>query len=95
MSPSPERALACRELVERITDHLEGARSPVERRRLEDHLARCAGCTVYVDQLRQLLRAARRLAGRRHAGALPAATRAALLAAFRHRRPRRGGAGDA
>jgi anti-sigma factor RsiW len=93
MTLPPESELACRELVERVTDWLEGALSPEERRRLEAHLAGCADCVRYVEQLRELLRVARRLGRRPDARALPEETRAALLAAFRGYRTRRNGHG--
>jgi anti-sigma factor RsiW len=82
MTLPPDSELACRELVERVTDYLEGALSPAERSRFEIHLAACAGCLAYVDQLRRLLRVARRLGRRGDAGLAPEA-RAALLSAFR------------
>jgi anti-sigma factor RsiW len=93
MTLPPESELACRELVERVTDWLEGALSPEERRRFEAHLETCRHCRVYVEQLRQLVRAARRLGRRFDAGALPEETRAALLASFRGYRARRNGHG--
>ena len=53
--------LECRELVELVTDYLEGALAPDERLRFELHLAGCDGCTAYLDQLRATLRAVGRL----------------------------------
>lgn len=50
------RRLICRELVDRVTDYFEGALSTGERRRFERHLARCSGCRVYVQQMRQTVR---------------------------------------
>jgi anti-sigma factor RsiW len=44
--------LTCRELVELVTDYLEDALSPVDRERFEEHLAVCAGCEAYVNQIR-------------------------------------------
>jgi anti-sigma factor RsiW len=44
--------LACRELVELVTDYLEGALAPAERARFEAHLADCPGCERYLEQLR-------------------------------------------
>lgn len=35
-----------------MTDYLEGAMSAVERTRFEAHLADCAACTAYLDQMR-------------------------------------------
>lgn len=53
--------ITCRELVEVITDFLEGA-LPVEQRDLvERHLAMCTWCQTYLDQMRDTLAAAGRL----------------------------------
>ena len=48
--------LTCAELVELVTDYLEGALPPREARRFEDHIAMCEGCTAYVEQMRAPLR---------------------------------------
>ena len=47
--------LSCRELVELVTDYLEGALLEEERLRFEDHIARCGGCTIYLEQIRQTI----------------------------------------
>lgn len=44
--------LTCREIVELLTDYLEGALIARERARVEEHLATCPGCRAYVEQLR-------------------------------------------
>lgn len=44
--------LVCRQAVELVTDYLEGALSPRERARLEEHLAACPHCTEYFAQMR-------------------------------------------
>jgi anti-sigma factor RsiW len=44
--------LSCQELVELVTDWLEGALDERRRRAFEEHLAACNGCTEYVEQLR-------------------------------------------
>ncbi len=49
--------LTCKELVELVTDYLEGKLSPVMRARFEMHLSGCDGCTNYLSQMRQTLRA--------------------------------------
>ena len=48
--------LACRELVELVTEYLEGRLSPTERLRFEAHLVGCSGCRAYLDQMRATLR---------------------------------------
>ena len=47
--------LTCQELVELITDYVEGALSPAERARFEEHLAICTGCSNYLDQMRRTI----------------------------------------
>jgi anti-sigma factor RsiW len=73
------RQIACRELVELVTDYLEGALSRRDRRSFERHIAGCDGCTAYVDQMRQTLRAV----GALHEEDVSPEARAALLHAFR------------
>jgi anti-sigma factor RsiW len=48
--------MACIELVERVTDYLEGALPPDEVARFRDHLATCDGCTAYLQQMRTAVR---------------------------------------
>jgi anti-sigma factor RsiW len=47
--------LSCRELVELVTDYLEGALSEEERLRFEDHIERCGACRIYLGQIRQTI----------------------------------------
>ena len=44
--------LTCRELVELVTDYLEGALSPGDRDRFEQHVILCDGCAFHLDQMR-------------------------------------------
>jgi anti-sigma factor RsiW len=48
--------LTCQELVELVTDYLEGALSTSERVRLEEHLATCPSCPAYLEQMRRTIR---------------------------------------
>ncbi len=48
--------LTCKELVELVTDYLEGVLPPAERRRFEEHLAGCQGCWNYLQQMRATIR---------------------------------------
>ena len=48
--------LTCKELVELVTDYLEGSLSRRDRRRFEQHIAGCANCTEYVAQFRETIR---------------------------------------
>jgi predicted anti-sigma-YlaC factor YlaD len=48
--------LTCKELVEVVTDYLEGS-MPAERRLLfEEHLAFCDGCQTYLEQVQETIR---------------------------------------
>jgi anti-sigma factor RsiW len=53
--------LVCQEVVEMVTDYLEGALPRGERRRLEAHLADCPHCTEYLAQMRATIRLTGRL----------------------------------
>jgi anti-sigma factor RsiW len=53
--------LVCQEVVELVSDYLEGALSRGERRRFERHLAGCPHCTEYLAQMRETIRLAGRL----------------------------------
>lgn len=74
-----ERPLTCHELVELVTDYLEGALSPEDRRRVEEHLALCDGCTTYLEQMRETIR----LTGMVREEEIPEDQKQALLEAFR------------
>lgn len=77
---SPElRAVACQELVELLTEYLEGALSEAESAAVEAHLALCPGCANYLDQMRATIAAL----GRVTVESLPEDALDALLAAFR------------
>jgi hypothetical protein len=49
-------AVTCREMVELVTDYLEGALGRRARRRFEAHLRGCEHCTEYLAQLRSTIR---------------------------------------
>ena len=59
-SRQPE--LVCQQVVELVTDYLEGTLSDVDRQRFERHLAGCPHCTEYLAQMRETIRLAGRLA---------------------------------
>ena len=44
--------MTCQELVELVTDYLDGALSPEDAARFEEHLAACPGCATYLEQVR-------------------------------------------
>ena len=45
----------CQDLVELVTDYLEGGLDPVTRARMEHHLAECDGCAAYLEQMRDTI----------------------------------------
>ena len=53
---SRSRDLPCQEVVEMVTDYLEEALTPADRRRFEHHLAGCGHCTEYLTQIRETIR---------------------------------------
>jgi anti-sigma factor RsiW len=71
--------MTCREVVELMTDYLEGALSASDQARFEEHIGGCAGCTAYLEQLRVSVRVLGALA----AVPVPEAQRRELVAAFR------------
>jgi anti-sigma factor RsiW len=44
--------LVCQQVVELVTDYLEGSLSRSDRRRFEAHLRACPNCTAYLEQMR-------------------------------------------
>jgi anti-sigma factor RsiW len=72
-------ALSCQELVELVTDYLEGALDAGDLRRFDEHIARCDGCTRYLEQLRMTIR----ITGTITRDDLSPAAEEALLQAFR------------
>jgi anti-sigma factor RsiW len=75
-------AISCQEVVEVVTDYLEGKLSPEAVAVFEAHLALCDGCQWYLDQMRITISAV----GRIEDEELPAELRDTVLAAFRNRR---------
>jgi anti-sigma factor RsiW len=49
--------LVCQQVVELVTDYLEGALSRSDRRRFERHLRGCPNCTNYLAQMRETIAA--------------------------------------
>ena len=56
MAAAPEDELTCQELVEIVSDYLEGALPDGERERFDAHLQECEGCRRYLDQMRTTIR---------------------------------------
>jgi anti-sigma factor RsiW len=72
------RDIACNELVELLTEYLEGTLFPDEAAAIEEHLRGCDGCRTYLDQLRTTIE----LLGSATVDALSEQAYEELLAAF-------------
>jgi anti-sigma factor RsiW len=79
MAGGEEQDMTCRELVELVTDYLEGALPRHDRVRLETHLAECPYCVQYVAQVRKTIEALGELPGE----PVDSVQRELLIAAFR------------
>jgi predicted anti-sigma-YlaC factor YlaD len=71
--------LTCRQLVELVTDYLEGKLAATDRMRFEEHLLICEGCSAYLDQMRKTIE----VVGSLQEDSIPPPMRDDLLAAFR------------
>ncbi len=71
--------MICKNVVELVTDYLEGTLSAQDRRRFEEHLEHCDGCTEYLAQIR----ATRRIAAHLASVEVPDHIRRELMKAFR------------
>jgi anti-sigma factor RsiW len=71
--------VSCQELVELVTDYLDGALPPADQARFEAHIAGCDGCRAYLEQIRATIR----LSGTLRPEQLDPAAAEALLEAFR------------
>jgi anti-sigma factor RsiW len=76
---STQVELTCKQLVELVTDYLEGVLPSEARLRFERHLDECDGCRAYLAQMETTIA----LVGRLTPEAIPPEAEAALLAAFR------------
>jgi anti-sigma factor RsiW len=66
-------------MIELVTDYIEGTLPNRVRRRVEEHLAVCEGCTTYLQQMRETIR----LTGKLTEEQIPADQKQRLLDAFR------------
>ncbi len=71
--------LRCQELVELVTEYLDGALSATERVRFDAHLLECDPCVEYIDQVKVTVG----VVGRLSEDELTAPVREHLLAHFR------------
>jgi anti-sigma factor (TIGR02949 family) len=70
----------CQEMIEVVTNYLDDALPPDERQRFERHLSYCAGCSTYLDQMRETITQTRKVPREE---SLPPALRDRILAQFR------------
>jgi anti-sigma factor RsiW len=75
-------AISCQEVVELVTDYLEGHMSPKDVAIFEAHLDLCDGCKWYVEQMRTTIDTV----GRIDEADVPDELRETLMTAFRDRR---------
>lgn len=80
MSTADAQEMTCKELVELVTDYLEGVLPPAERTRFDQHLAACPFCTTYLAQMRQTVKTL----GSLPEASIPPAALDALLGHFKN-----------
>jgi anti-sigma factor RsiW len=71
--------ITCKEVVEIVTEYLEGSLNTEDRRRFENHVQDCSGCGTYLEQMRQTIHALGRLPQQ----SLPFEVQEILLHAFK------------
>jgi anti-sigma factor RsiW len=72
--------LTCQEMVELVTDYIEGRMDDFTRARFEEHVTECDACTLYIEQMRQTIVAL----GRIPAESISSEAEEELMAAFRN-----------
>ena len=82
----PELTVVCRQVVELVTDYLEGVLPGRLRDAMERHLQVCPPCVVYVEQMRTTAAAL----GEVPVESIDPRTRAELVSAFRDLIPKSG-----
>ena len=72
-------SLSCRELVELVTDYLDGSLPVARRLAFEQHIAICPPCRGYLEEIRQVVE----VAGELTEETIPPRARDAMLWVFR------------
>jgi anti-sigma factor (TIGR02949 family) len=72
---------SCQEMTEVVTNYLDDALPPEEQQRFERHLSYCAGCSTYVDQIRETIRQTGKV---QREESLPPTLRDEIVAQFRN-----------
>jgi len=83
--------LVCRQVVELVTDYLEGALPEDLRAAVERHVEVCPPCAVYIEQIRTTAASLRQVPP---VESIDPRTRAELVSAFRELIPHEGGGDD-
>jgi anti-sigma factor RsiW len=78
--------MSCQELVELVTDYLDGVMPAELTARFERHIDSCAGCRTHLEQIRATIR----VTGGLSPESLSPDTERALLDAFRGWNPKSG-----
>jgi predicted anti-sigma-YlaC factor YlaD len=78
MGVANARGLTCADLVELVSDYIEGALASEQRARFEEHLTICQGCVNYLDQIRTTIA----LTGRLRVDDLSPEVQAELVSTF-------------
>ena len=78
-----EPDMTCIQIVELITEYLEGGLSSADRERFEEHIGFCDWCLAYLDQMRQTIATV----GRLRDEDLPKELEQNLLTTFRDWKP--------
>ncbi len=78
---TPKDDLPCRDLVEMVSDYLEGTFDPETEARIRTHLTWCDACSDYVEQIRAITD----LSSRLRDDDVPQRLRREILSAFRAR----------
>ena len=55
LNKADEKEMACEELVDVLTDYLDGSLPPDDRQRLEAHLDECPYCVNYLAQMKETI----------------------------------------
>ena len=71
--------ITCRELVELVSDYLDGSLAEADRARFEAHVEICDACSTYIEQIRATVA----ISGRVTEEDLQPETREGLMSAFR------------
>ena len=77
---APPGGVRCVEMVELMTDYLEGVLRPANRARFEAHIAGCEHCTAYLAQMRMTVHMVRQIEPEE----LDPGVERGLLDAFKH-----------